>query len=62
MNHKQIAKKEGISLRTAYRRYPVEKPQVTQAQIFTLLLHGYSIRQVATILCISKSQAHRMAS
>lgn len=59
MTHKQIAKLEQISLATAYRLYPIEKCMCSQADVMTLRLQGYSVRQVAILLSISKSTVWR---
>ncbi len=61
LSYKQIAKQEHISLATAYRRYPPPKPQVTQVDVIILRFHGYSFREVAAILGITKDMAWRLA-
>lgn len=59
MNYKLIASQEHISLATAYRYYPIERPPATQAQAVTLRLQGCSIRRIAFILGIDKMRVWR---
>lgn len=60
LTYKQIARMEQIHISTVYRRYPVIKPEATQSQVVILHLHGYSIREIAETLVISKNREWRL--
>lgn len=61
LTHKQIAKREGCSLATAYRRYPILHPQISSAEVRILVNLNYSLRQISGILGMSKEQVARYA-
>lgn len=61
LSYKQIAKLEQVSLATAYRHHPVVRVQVTQVDVIILRIHGYSLREIAELLGITKDRAWRLS-
>lgn len=58
---KQLAKELHCHLATVYHRFPVQKKEVTPADVRLLLNQGYTVRQASMILNVSKSTVHRLS-